>query len=696
MILRMCVVVPTFDNPGTIADVCARVLTSCAFPILVVDDGSRIPVSTLLSPNERQHVLRLAENKGKGIALQEAIAWCLARGFTHMIALDGDGQHFPEEIPLLAEAVRKNPWNLVIGERKMDSTAPGISHFGRGFSNFWVRYQANSEVRDSQSGYRAYPLFPLQTMRFFTRRYDFEIEILVRLLWRGVEVTHVPVNVLYQPNGERVSHFGKFRDNLRISLLNTLLVAISLCRGHREPLPAALALGIGVFVGCTPLFGLHTPIVVALAVLFRLNALLLWIGTQISIPPLAPVLALFSLLLGSWIQQRPLDLPSLENILPFARDSFLTWLTGSFALGTLLGLTSGLAAYVLARQLRKKKTAAPLNWTGKSRGGRFGNGFLIEVLRRFGLRSGYFCLYFVVPYFYLFAPKARRAINEYWAVRAPELGWLQRQKKSYFHLLTFARVLMDKLYGNHLADRDPFRRLSNGFEAVRSALAKGNGVLLVGAHAGSADIAATGMRAHGLSTQFHTLRHDSQRNGVDTLAGELSKAIVNVIYVNENDPAIYKLHELLAAGEILGLMADRPIDHKFELVPLFGKLAPVATSPFRIALATGAEIVFTCSMKAGMNAYQSFALRPARPPASASGNRELESLHYAGEYARWLEGLLTTYPEQWFNLYSFFSSPPTLPGGGRCVPRRCSFVEELRAKAAPPSRETRPAHSPAT
>ncbi len=139
MILRLCVVIPVYDNPLTITSVVERALKSCAFPVLVVDDGSRTPVSTLLPVNDRLHVLRLEENQGKGIALQKAVAWCLDRGFTHMITLDGDGQHFPEEIPLLAEAVRKNPWNLVIGERLSDATAPDISHFVRKFSKFWVR-----------------------------------------------------------------------------------------------------------------------------------------------------------------------------------------------------------------------------------------------------------------------------------------------------------------------------------------------------------------------------------------------------------------------------------------------------------------------------------------------------------------------------------------------------------------------------
>ncbi len=705
MILRLCVVIPTYNNPETISEVVARTLKSCAFPVLVVDDGSEIPVTSLLPPElgrdcengsgkGRVEVLRLAENQGKGLALQRAISYCLALGFTHIITLDGDAQHFPEDISLLAEEVRKNPWNLVIGERKMDETAPGISHFGRKFSNFWVKYQADAEVRDSQSGYRAYPLFLLQTMRFLTRRYDFEIEVLVRLLWRGAEVSHVPVRVLYQPPGERVSHFGKFRDNARISALNTLLVAVSLCRGRREPLPAALAVGTGVFVGCTPLFGLHTPIVLALAVIFRLNALLLWLGTQISIPPLAPLLAFASVLLGSLVLQRPLDMPTVTNILPFARDSFLMWLTGSLVLGALLGGAAGVAAYVISKRFaRRANGKSAKNWTGASRGGRFGNAFLIFVIGKLGLRAGYFCLGFIVPYFHLFAPKARRALNEYWGVREPGLGWLGRQRKAYLHLRTFARVLMDKLYGNHLCSKDPFRRLSNGFENVRGALAEGTGVILVGAHSGSADLGATSMSTHSLGAQLNTLRHESQRHGVDRMAGELGKHIVNVIYVTENDPAIYRLQALLANGEILGLMADRPIDHKFELVPFLGKLAPIATSPFRISLATGAQLVFTASLKAGMDAYQSYAYRPALPPASAQGNRELESYHYAGEYARWLEGLLTRYPDQWFNLYPFFSSPPTLPGGGRCEPRRCYFREELKSKATPLTaklQETRP------
>lgn len=669
MILRICVVIPVFDNPGTAANVVARALAAAPFPVLVVDDGSARPVSELLPEHARLTVLRLAENQGKGMALRAALAWCLARGFTHLISLDGDGQHYAEDIPALAAEALAHPWNLVIGERRMDSTAPGISHFGKHFSNFWVRYQSDGIVRDSQSGFRAYPLFFLQTMRFLTRRYDFEIEVLVRLLWRGVEVSHVPVRVLYQPAGERVSHFRKFRDNARISLLNTLLVALSLCRRHAEPFPAALAVGIGTLVGTTPLFGLHTAIVIAIAVVFRLNAPLLWLGSQISIPPLAPFLALASLSIGSWLFHQPI--PSLS--LATARNSLLLWSVGSLVLGTALGFVTGTIAYFTARQLRQRARAR--NWSGQSRGGRLGNGFLILVLRKLGLRAGYFCLAFVYPYFYFFAPKARRALDEYWRARNPLLSWGERQWRILRQLRAFARVLMDKVYGNVLGVHATFRTRSEGFTQVREQHSAGRGVLLVGAHAGSADMAATGFGTHGLPTRIHTLQHEAQRHTIDYVAGRKSPEQVGVIYVSEREPAIYQIHALLARGEVLGLMADRPLDHNFELVPFLGKLAPVATSPFRIALATNAGLAFIAGFKEGNRAYEFSAFRPPAPPPGSG--RELSAFHYACEYALWLEHWLEKYPEQWFNLFPFFSSPPTLPSGELCQPKRSYFVEDL-------------------
>ncbi len=699
MILRACVVIPTFDNPETIVDVIRRTLSCTPFPILVVDDGSNIPVDFLLTngalpidQTSRINKIRFLENEGKGAALQAALAWCLAGGFTHMITLDGDGQHFPEEIHLLTAEMKQKPANLIIGNRKMDATAPGISHFGRRFSNFWVRYQSAITVTDSQSGFRVYPLFPLQTMKFLTTHFDFEIEILVRSLWRGIEVSNIPVRVLYQPPGERVSHFHKIRDNARISLLNAALVVHSLFRLGRAPLSSACAVGLGVLVGCTPFFGMHTFLVAVLAIAFRLNAPLLWIGSQISIPPLAPFLAFASIKAGAWLQHRQLEFPPIAQAIPFARDVFLTWLLGSIAVGLLLGTVFGALTYFSLRA--PWRVTSSRNWTGQTRGGRIGNGLLILVLRRFGLNAGYFCLTFVYPYFYFFAPKARQALDEYWRIIRPEFAWLRRQREIFIHFRTFARVLMDRVYEN-LAKQPFFKIQSTGFNCIIET-PESRGILLVGAHVGNADLAAARVHSHGIRRRIHTLQHESQHLTITKVAGKVSPEKVNVIYVSERNPAIFQIHQVLNEGGMIGLMVDRPLDHNFELVPFFGKLVPIASSPFRIALASGAQLTFTFGFKSegclsadrgsSPHIYENFAASPKPAPVHWRSNRDLAAFHFANEFARILEEFLSLHPHQWFNFYRFFSASPTLPNGGLCVPRQCQLMEELLpiANAPPP------------
>ena len=119
MILRACVVIPTFNNPRTISNVVSRTLRSAAFPVLVVDDGSEVPVEHLVPAeirlNKRLTILRGEKNLGKGLALQRALQYCVAHGFTHMITLDGDGQHFPEDISVLAAEMKSKPWNFIFG-----------------------------------------------------------------------------------------------------------------------------------------------------------------------------------------------------------------------------------------------------------------------------------------------------------------------------------------------------------------------------------------------------------------------------------------------------------------------------------------------------------------------------------------------------------------------------------------------------
>jgi hypothetical protein len=91
-----------------------------------------------------------------------------------------------------------------------------------------VKLETSRDMFDTQSGYRLYTVAKINRFHFFTVKYDFEIESLVRWLWRDYPVEIVSIGVYYPPPEERVSHFKAFKDNLRISLLNVALVMITI------------------------------------------------------------------------------------------------------------------------------------------------------------------------------------------------------------------------------------------------------------------------------------------------------------------------------------------------------------------------------------------------------------------------------------------------------------------------------------
>jgi len=233
--LRYCVIIPTYNNSGTVADVVERALKACP-NVIVVNDGSTDNTSAVLCGLD---VVTLSHehNMGKGEALKTGLFYAIDNGYTHAITLDSDGQHFPEDIPALMEASREHPDRLIVGCRNLTSeNMPRQNTFANRFSNFWFRLQTAQKLDDTQSGFRIYPLSALRGMRCITSKYEAELELLVYSAWHGVTVQGVPVRVWYAPDGERVSHFRPFWDFFRITILNTLLCIFALLYG----LPAAI------------------------------------------------------------------------------------------------------------------------------------------------------------------------------------------------------------------------------------------------------------------------------------------------------------------------------------------------------------------------------------------------------------------------------------------------------------------------
>jgi len=223
--VRAAVVIPVFNHEQMVADVVRRAL-ELGLPLFVVDDGSTDRTAERLRGIAGARVLTHRANRGKGAALLTGFAAAAAGGADWAITLDADGQHDPRDARVLLAAIPAAGRGIVIGRREgmLGADVPWTSRFGREFSNFWVRVSGGPAVRDSQSGFRAYPLPECLQLGVLARRFQFEVEVLVKAQWRGMPVVEVPVGVSYTPGTRRISHFHPFRDFLRNTGLFSRLI----------------------------------------------------------------------------------------------------------------------------------------------------------------------------------------------------------------------------------------------------------------------------------------------------------------------------------------------------------------------------------------------------------------------------------------------------------------------------------------
>ena len=221
---NFAVIIPVYNHEHGVVDVVKKSL-KLNLPVFVVDDGSTDSSCENIRDYPGITLLRHAENRGKGAALitgfieAEKIAeWA--------ITIDADGQHDPHDALDLMAAIPENERPLVVGTRQgmVGKKAPWTSRFGRKFSNFWIILAGGPPMADSQSGFRIYPLPEVLKLNVAARRYQFEVEVLVKAGWEKRPVIEVPISVHYAPGKERISHFRPFIDFLRNTWTFTRLI----------------------------------------------------------------------------------------------------------------------------------------------------------------------------------------------------------------------------------------------------------------------------------------------------------------------------------------------------------------------------------------------------------------------------------------------------------------------------------------
>jgi glycosyltransferase involved in cell wall biosynthesis len=223
--LRCAIVIPAYNHGAKVRGVVEKCL-HLRLPVIVVDDGSTDSTPSVLASLSGVTVLFHKENQGKGASLLTGFVSAL-KFADWAITIDADGQHDPEDILSLMQAVPGGQRPLVIGKRvgMGHGDVPWTSRWGRRFANFWVWTSCGRWLSDSQSGFRVYPLPETLHLGTKAKRYQFEVEVLVRAVWSGIPIIEAPVHAIYGPLEERVSHFRPWLDFWRNTRTFARLVA---------------------------------------------------------------------------------------------------------------------------------------------------------------------------------------------------------------------------------------------------------------------------------------------------------------------------------------------------------------------------------------------------------------------------------------------------------------------------------------
>ena len=211
-----CVIIPAYNAERAIAEVARETLQS-GFPLLVVDDGSDDGTAACLK-GLPVNVIRHRENGGKGKALRTGFAWALEHGFAGVVTMDGDGQHDPLAVPLLASVAAERGSDILIASRaEQFRQMAGLRASWNRFGSWCIEKRTGFDISDSQSGFRYYSARLLRGVMFSATGYNMEMEILLKAWRGGFRIDSIPVSARVA-DGRATSHFRAVRDTWDICM----------------------------------------------------------------------------------------------------------------------------------------------------------------------------------------------------------------------------------------------------------------------------------------------------------------------------------------------------------------------------------------------------------------------------------------------------------------------------------------------
>lgn len=209
--MKLCAVIPVYNESKAISNVVTQVRQQ-NLDVIVIDDGSS-DNSADIARNCGAIVLKNITNQGKGASLIQGLNYVLNNNFDAAILMDGDGQHLPQDIPLFLQKYEATNAPLIVGNRMQNTKSmPPVRYLTNKFMSWIISKVANQDITDTQCGFRFITKDLISKIKFTTRRYETESEMLIQAANLGYKIESIPVQTVYR--GEK-SQINPFLDTLR-------------------------------------------------------------------------------------------------------------------------------------------------------------------------------------------------------------------------------------------------------------------------------------------------------------------------------------------------------------------------------------------------------------------------------------------------------------------------------------------------
>jgi predicted LPLAT superfamily acyltransferase len=296
-----------------------------------------------------------------------------------------------------------------------------------------------------------------------------------------------------------------------------------------------------------------------------------------------------------------------------------------------------------------------VRWSGRTRGGWFGNWFFVQIIRRLGVRWACGFLVFIAAYFTLANPGGYRDSKDFLRrVLGPQPFW-KWPLLVYRHFFSFGVTLLDRLAV--IMGRAKIECTHEGEFLFKDYLDRGQGVILLGAHVGSWEIGGHLLGRLGKPVNIVVLEKEEAR--IRRLFDRaLASKMFNLIATDGHPLRAIPVAAALRRGEIVALLGDRSFGGADVRAPFLGGPARFPAGPYLLAAVSGAPIfqTFVVRERRGHYRFFSFPAKFISRDILRAGPAALQP--HVAEYAARLAGVARQYPFQWFNIYPFWDETP--------------------------------------